>query len=92
VDNLLVICHCVDSRFRIDNTTKAIKSQSPHRSNRLFFDFNLFQYKAIKTTTIHTKTARESVATIHAIRTTKAKIDNTVFSFFLTLFVKSRQI
>jgi hypothetical protein len=74
-----------------DKIAKATKSQIPHRSNRLFFDFNSFQYKATKTTTIQTKTARESVATIHAIRTTKARTDRTVPSFFLILFVKNRQ-
>ena len=86
-----MICPIVDSRLRTDNTAKATKSQIPHRSNHLFFDFNCFQYRATKTITIQTKTARESVATIHAIRTTKARTDRTVFSFFLILFVKNRQ-
>jgi hypothetical protein len=81
----------VDSHLRTDNTAKAIKSQIPHRSNHLFFDFNCFQYIATKTTTIQTKTARESVATIQAIRTTKAITDKTVSSFFLILLVKNRQ-
>jgi hypothetical protein len=91
VDNLLVMCPTVDSRFRTDNIAKAAKSQIHPRISHLFFDFNCFQYRATKTTTIQTKTARESVATIHAIRTTKARIDRTVFSFFLILFVKNRQ-
>jgi hypothetical protein len=91
VDNLLVICPTVDSRLITDNTAKAAKSQIPHRGNHLFFDFNSFQYRATKTTTIQTKTARESVATIHAIRTSNARTDITVFSFFLILFVKNRQ-
>jgi hypothetical protein len=91
VDNLLVICPTVDSRLRTDNIAKAAKSQIPHRSSQLFFDFNLLRYRATKTTTIQTKAARESVATIHTIRTTKARIDNIVFSFFLILFVKNRQ-
>jgi hypothetical protein len=91
VDNLLVICPTVDSRLRTDNIAKATKSQIPHRSNHLFFDFNLLRYRATKTTTIQTKTARESVATIQAIRTTKARIDKTVSSFFLILFVKNRR-
>ena len=87
-----MICQTVDSRLRTDNIAMAIKSQIPHRSNHLFFDFNCFQYRATKTTTIQTKTARESVATIHAIRTTKARVDRTVSSsFFLILFVKNRQ-
>jgi hypothetical protein len=86
-----VICPTVDSRLRTDNTAKETKSQIPHRINRLFFDFNLLRYRATKTTTIQTKTARESVATIHAIQIVKARIDRTVFSFFLILFVKNRQ-
>jgi hypothetical protein len=91
VDNLLVICPTVDSRFKTDNIAKTAKSQIHHRNNHLFFDFSLFRYKATKTTTIQTKAARESVATIHAIRTTKARIDRTVSSFFLILFVKNHQ-
>jgi hypothetical protein len=86
------MCPTVDSRLSTDNTAKATKSQIPHRINHLFFDFNSFQYRATKTTTIQTKTARESVATIHAIRTTNAKTDRTVSSFFLILFIKNRQI
>ena len=86
-----MICQTVDSRLRTDNTAKAAKSQIPHRSNHLFFDFNLLRYRAAKTTTIQTKTARESVDIIHAIRTTKARTDRTVSSFFLILFVKNRQ-
>jgi hypothetical protein len=86
-----VICPTVDSRLSTDNTAKATKSQIPHRSSHLFFDFNLLRYRATKTTTIQTKTARESVATIHAIRTTKARIDRIVSSFFLILLVKNRQ-
>jgi hypothetical protein len=69
----------------------ATKIHTHHRISHLFFDFNCFQYRATKTTTIQTKTARESVATIHAIRTTKARIDKTVSSFFLILFMKNRQ-
>ena len=86
-----MICPSVDSRLTTDSAAKATKSQISHRSNHLFFYFNCFQYRATKTTTIQTKTARESVATIHAIRTTKARIDKTVSSFFLILFVKNRQ-
>ena len=85
------MCPTVDSRLSTDNTAKATKSQIPHRSNHLFLDFNSFQYRATKTTTIQTKTARESVATIHAIRTTKARTDRIVSSFFLILLVKNRQ-
>jgi hypothetical protein len=91
VDNLLVICQTVDSRLTTDNTAKIAKSQTPHQISHLFFDFNCFQYKAKKTITIQTKTARESVATIHAIHTTNARTDNVVSSFFLILFVKNHQ-
>ena len=86
------MCQIVDSRLSTDNTAKAAKSQIPHQINHLFFDFNWFQYRATKTITIQTKTARESVAIIHAIRITKAMADRTVFSFFLILFVRNRQI
>jgi hypothetical protein len=91
VDNLLVICPTVDSRFKTDNIAKTAKSQIHPRISHLFFDFSLLRYRATKTTTIQTKAARESVATIHAIRTTKARIDNIVFSFFLILLVKNRR-
>ena len=65
--------------------------QIHHRINHLFFDFNLFQYKARKTTTIQTKTARDNVAAIQAIQITIEIIDNVKFSFFLILLVKNRQ-
>jgi hypothetical protein len=69
----------------------ATKSQIPHRSSHLFLVFNCFQYRDTKTTTIQTKTARESVAIIHAIRITKARTDRAAFCFFWILFVKNRQ-
>ena len=91
VDNLLVICQTVDSRLTTDNTAKIAKSQTHHRTNHVFLDFNCFRYIDTKTTTIQTKTARDKVAAIHAIQTTKAIIDSVLFSFFLILFVKNRQ-
>ena len=86
-----MICQTVDSRLITESTAKMTKIQTHHRINHLFFDLSLFRYNAKKTTTIQTKTARESVATIHAIQTTKARIDNVVCSFFLILLVKNRQ-
>jgi len=62
-----------------------------HRNNNLFLFFSSFRYSKINTTTIPTNTARDNVATIHAIQTTNTKIDNTLCSFFLILFVKNRQ-
>ena len=91
VDNLLVICHTVDSRLRTDSIANMATTQTHHRISRLFFDFNLFRYRAKNTITIHTNTARDNVLTIQAIRITNARIDKTVFSFFLILFVKNRQ-
>ena len=85
------MCQTVDSRLTTDNTAKIAKIQTHHRINHVFLDLSLLRYIATKTTTIQTKTARESVATIHAIRTTKARIDRTESSFFLILFVKNRQ-
>jgi hypothetical protein len=91
VANLLVICQTVDSRLTTDNTAKTTKSQTHHRINHVFLDFNCFRYIATKTTTIQTKAARESVATIHAIQIINAVIDNSVSFLSLILFVKNRQ-
>ena len=85
------MCQTVDSRLITESTAKIAKIQTHHRISHVFFDLSLLRYIATKTTTIQTKTARESVATIHAIQTTKARIDNVVSSFFLILFVKNRQ-
>jgi hypothetical protein len=91
VDNLLVICHTVDSRLRTDNTANAIKIHNHHRINHPFFVFNTFQYIAKKTITIHTNTARDNVAHIHTIQIIKATTDRIVFCLFLILLVKNRQ-
>jgi hypothetical protein len=85
------MCQTVDSRLTTDNTAKIAKSQTHHRINHVFLDLSLFRYRTTKTTTIQTKTARESVATIHAIHIINAVIDNSVSSFFLILFVKNRR-
>ena len=85
------MCTTVDFRLTSDNAIKIAKNQIPHRINHLFFDFNLLRYRATKTITIHTRTARESVAAIHIIRTIRARIERTEFSFFLILFVKNRR-
>jgi hypothetical protein len=87
-----VICQTVDSRLTTDNTAKIAKIQTHHRINHVFFDLSLLRYRTMKTTTIQTKAARESVATIHAIQIISAVIDNSVSSFFLILFVKNRRI
>jgi hypothetical protein len=86
-----VICQTVDSRLRTDNIANIAITQTHHRISRLFFSLSLLQYIAKNTITIHTNTARESVAHIHAVQITRARIDRSVFCFFLTLFVKNRQ-
>ena len=73
------------TKARTDNTAKAARIQTHHRSSNLFLVFNLFQYRDIKTITIQTRTARDSVAHIHANQTIIARTDKTVFCFFFIL-------